>query len=68
MARSRSLVSWLTSARGLGCRPGRVKLVGRTSWLSLDYLRERIAAFPDLTAVRLNREIKERGYGAYIRA
>jgi transposase len=42
--------------------------VGRPSKLApfLDYLRERIAAFPDLTAVRLTREIQERGYnGAY---
>jgi len=42
--------------------------VGRPNKLApyLDYLRERIAAFPDLTAVRLTREIKERGYsGAY---
>src|SRR5215203_5500577 len=32
----------------------------------LDYLRERIATFPDLSAVRLTREIRERGYqGAY---
>lgn len=32
----------------------------------LDYLRERIAAFPQLTATRLTREIRERGYtGAY---
>ena len=32
----------------------------------LDYLRERIMAFPDLSAVRLTREIRERGYqGAY---
>jgi transposase len=42
--------------------------VGRPNKLApyLDYLRERIAAFPDLTAVRLTREIRERGYcGAY---
>jgi len=39
--------------------------VGRPSKLAphLDYLRERIAAFPDLTAIRLTREIRERGYG-----
>lgn len=31
-----------------------------------DYLRERVTAFPDLSAVRLTREIRERGYeGAY---
>lgn len=42
--------------------------VGRPSKLApyLDYLRERIAAYPDLSAVRLTREIRERGYtGAY---
>ena len=41
---------------------------GRPSKLApyLDYLRERVAAFPDLSAVRLTREIRERGYaGAY---
>ncbi|MCA1386367.1 MULTISPECIES: IS21 family transposase [unclassified Bradyrhizobium] len=55
-------------ARGLeppayGPRPA-----GRPSKLApyLDYLRERIAAFPDLSAVRLTRELRERGYtGAY---
>lgn len=32
----------------------------------LDYIRERVAAFPDLSAVRLTRELRERGYtGAY---
>lgn len=42
--------------------------VGRPSRLApyLDYLRERVAAFPDLSAVRLTREVRERGYlGAY---
>jgi transposase len=42
--------------------------VGRPNKLApyLDYLRERITAYPDLSAVRLTREIKERGYtGAY---
>ena len=42
--------------------------VGRPSKLApyLDYLRERVAAFPDLSAVRLTRELRERGYkGAY---
>jgi transposase len=29
----------------------------------VDYVRERLAAFPDLTATRLLREIRERGYG-----
>ena len=32
----------------------------------LDFLRERVVAFPDLSAARLTREIRERGYaGAY---
>ena len=42
--------------------------VGRPNKIApyLDYLRERIAAFPELTATRLTREIRERGYtGAY---
>ena len=42
--------------------------VGRPNKLApyLDYLRERIAAFPELTATRLTRELRERGYsGAY---
>jgi transposase len=42
--------------------------VGRPSKLApyLDYLRERVTAFPDLSAVRLTRELRERGYtGAY---
>ena len=42
--------------------------VGRPSKLApyLDYLRERVAAFPYLSAVRLTRELRERGYkGAY---
>ena len=29
----------------------------------VDYIRERLAAFPDLTATRLLREVRERGYG-----
>ena len=29
----------------------------------VDYIRERLTAFPDLTATRLLREIRERGYG-----
>jgi transposase len=39
--------------------------VGRPSKLApyLDYLRERVATFPDLSAVRLTRELRERGYG-----
>lgn len=38
--------------------------VGRPSKLApyLDYVRERVTAFPELSAVRLNREIRERGY------
>jgi transposase len=42
--------------------------VGRPGKLApyLDYLRERVTAFPDLSAVRLTRELRERGYkGAY---
>ena len=32
----------------------------------LDYVRERVTAFPDLSAIRLTRELRERGYtGAY---
>lgn len=42
--------------------------VGRPSKIGpyLDYLRERVSAFPDLTAARLTREIRDMGYvGAY---
>jgi transposase len=42
--------------------------VGRPSKLAayLDYLRERVTAFPELSAARLTREIRELGYaGAY---
>jgi len=42
--------------------------VGRPSKLApfIGFLRERIAAFPDLSAARLTREIRQRGYlGAY---
>src|SRR5579864_8169443 len=42
--------------------------VGRPSKLApyLDYLQKRLEVFPDLSAVRLTREIRERGYkGAY---
>src|SRR5258706_4336436 len=42
--------------------------VGRPSKLApfLGFLRERVTAFPDLSAVRLTREIRELGYaGAY---
>lgn len=44
------------------------RAVGRPSKLApyLDFLRERVTAFPDLSAVRLTREIRELGYvGAY---
>ena len=39
--------------------------VGRSSKLApfMGFLRERIAAFPDLSAARLTREIRELGYG-----
>src|ERR1051325_8834117 len=42
--------------------------VGRPSKLGpfMGFLRERVAAFPDLSAARLTREIRELGYaGAY---
>ena len=42
--------------------------VGRPNKLApyIEYLRERVAAFPELTATRLTRELRERGYtGAY---
>jgi transposase len=42
--------------------------VGRPNKIApfVDYLRGRVAAYPDLTAIRLTREIRERGYeGAY---
>ncbi len=42
--------------------------VGRPSKLAhyMDFVRERVTAFPDLSAVRLTREIRELGYaGAY---
>jgi transposase len=42
--------------------------VGRPSKIApyLDFLRERVSAFPDLTAARLTREIRDMGYvGAY---
>jgi transposase len=55
-------------ARGLEPPAYSPRQVGRPGKLApyLDYLRERIAAFPQLTATRLTREIRERGYiGAY---
>ena len=42
--------------------------VGRPSKLApfMGFLRERVAAFPELTAARLTREVRELGYlGAY---
>jgi transposase len=54
--------------RGLEPPAYRPRQAGRPSKLApyLDYLRERVANFPDLSAVRLTREIRERGYtGAY---
>src|SRR3954449_281313 len=44
------------------------RCAGRPSKLAsyLDFLRERVTAFPDLSAARLTREIRELGYvGAY---
>jgi transposase len=55
-------------ARGLEPPAYSARQAGRPSKLApfLDYLRERVTAFPDLSAVRLTREIRERGYeGAY---
>jgi transposase len=55
-------------ARGLEPPAYGPRQAGRPSKLGpyLDYLRERVAAFPELSAVRLHREIRERGYtGAY---
>ena len=51
--------------RGLELPAYGPRRVGRPNKLEpyLDYLRERIAGFPDLTAVRLTRELRERGYG-----
>jgi transposase len=55
-------------ARGLEPPVYGPRRVGRLGKLTPyhDYLRERITAFPDLSAVRLTREIRDRGYqGAY---
>lgn len=55
-------------ARGLEPPAYGPRQAGRPSKLGpyLDYLRERITAFPELSAVRLHRELRERGYvGAY---
>lgn len=54
--------------RGLGPRAYGPRRVGRPTKIApyLDYLRERVTVYPDLSAVRLTREIKERGYsGVY---
>ena len=54
--------------RGLELPTYRARQVRRPNKLApyLDYLRERLAAFPELTATRLTRELRERGYsGAY---
>jgi transposase len=54
--------------RGIEAPAYRPRAVGRPSKLApyLEFLRERLTAFPDLTAVRLTREIREMGYaGAY---
>ena len=54
--------------RGLELPTYSPRQAGRPSKLRpyLDYLRERITVFPDLSAVRLHRELRERGYsGAY---
>ena len=55
-------------ARGLEPPAYGPRQAGRPGKLApyLEYLRERVAAFPDLSAVRLTRELRERGYtGAY---
>jgi transposase len=55
-------------ARGLEPPAYGPRQAGRPSKLGpyLDYLRERVTTFPELSAVRLHREIRERGYtGAY---
>lgn len=55
-------------ARGLEPPAYGPRQPGRPNKLApyLDYLRERLAAFPELTATRLTREVRERGYaGAY---
>ncbi|SJM32636.1 hypothetical protein BQ8482_300007 [Mesorhizobium delmotii] len=54
--------------RGLELPTYGPRQVGRPNKIApfVDYLRERVAAYPDLTAIRLAREIRERGYeGAY---
>lgn len=54
--------------RGLELPAYRSRQVGRPNKIApyVDYLRERVSAFPELTATRLTRELRERGYsGAY---
>src|ERR1044072_3362952 len=49
--------------RGVEAPAYRARAVGRPSKLApyLDFLRERVTAFPDLSVVRLTREIREVG-------
>jgi len=51
--------------RGLELPAYGPRQVGRPNKIApyLDYVRERVAAFPELTATRLTRELRERGYG-----
>jgi transposase len=54
--------------RGVEAPAYGARSVGRPSKLApyMDFVRERVIAFPDLSAVRLTREIRELGYaGAY---
>jgi transposase len=54
--------------RGLELPAYGPRQVGRPNKITpyLDYVRERVSAFPELTATRLTRELRERGYtGAY---
>jgi transposase len=50
--------------RGLELPAYGPRQVGRPNKITpyLDYVRERVAAFPELTATRLTRELRERGY------
>ena len=55
-------------ARGLDLPAYGPRQLGRPNKIApyLDYVLERVTAFPDLSAVRLTRELRERGYaGAY---
>jgi len=54
--------------RGIEAPVYRPRSVGRSSKLApfMEFLRERVVAFPDLSAARLTREVRELGYaGAY---